>query len=1120
METKKLINILESGYSTENFIQLSKAIFKNNIDYINEVYEIINEDKDYKYIKSYKHLMNYTNDTDTIAIIEINLQKNSMVKRSRTAQRNFIAQILKDTGLTAALVSFYSEDYLQEWRLSFVKFEYILNEEGKFIQEITIPKRSSFLVGAFEPSHTAKKQLLNLISCNEVSLNIIEEAFGIEKVTKEFFEKYKEKYLELNDILQKNSDFMNIATDKGFTSQEFSKKLLGQIVFLYFLQKKGWLGVPALPDIISIDEYQDIIENLENEKYRLLFSRLFIKSHDQYLYNKEIAISIDIKELNDLVIQFRGTKYFKNFGYGDKAFLRNIFTKLGNNENYFEDYLEPLLYEALNEQRGSTNYYARFNSRIPFLNGGLFEAIENYDWKNLNFNIPNEFFVDKKGQGLFDIFDLFNFTVNESEPLEQEIAIDPEMLGKIFENLLEINNRKDSGSYYTPREIVHFMCQDSIVQYVTNHLGIEPEKMKTFIQIGDLIENKFYRTQIDEEIYTKAKEIDEHLSKMKIVDPAVGSGAFALGMLTQIVKIRSNLTYIMSQTLTETEHPSFFAERSIYNLKLASMQDNIFAVDLDYSAVDITKLRLWLSLIVDNEIDTVNPLPNLDCNIKVGNSLIDEYMGLKLFDRKKFRRSTNINKSELETKTISGKIQLNLFEEESIDNLITSLNELQKKLFRTHDKASKDLIKMRIEELEWAMLEYMITTQSHKKNVEEEFQKLRKSRSKPFFLWERDFSEIFDFNQGFDIVIGNPPYGAKLSKDDKKTISKWMIDTNNMNTAALFIDFSKNHLLRKDGVLAFIVPKSLLYSEKWFSLVETLSKKTVNLIDVEKAFEKVKLEQVVFLYNSGQKNRKNYIAQKFLNNEIKNTTIIETKLIEKFNAWICDVTDKDLEIAKNLNSKIIPLSKISTTKRGVGIQKLLQENGDIPVIGGRNIDRFTQLGIRGYVSVNDFANNSSKLDFMKNVKIMSQDLIGHIQNPVPHIKIKSCIDRTGMVLNLDTVQNTIIHDKNFTEEYIVSLLNSEFINWYTYKFIYCSAIRTMHFDNNYIGKIKIPSISIREQQPFVQYVKEIESLQSPIDGSISDVERYSELMKHINDLIFDLYGITEQDKKFIMAQFA
>lgn len=1115
MKSNELINILESPYTEENFRSLAKAIFKTNITKMVYREKIEENSVESAYIKSFSQLYHYENDLENILVLSINLKKNTTVKRARTAQRNFIAKILENNSYDGALVAFYNDDHLEEWRLSFIKFEYIF-EKGSIKKEITLPKRSSFLVGKSEPSHTAKKQLLSLIQQENISLNILEESFGIESVTKEFFERYKEKYLELNDLLQSNGEFMNLAEEKRFSSSEFAKKLLGQIVFLYFLQKKGWLGVPALPDKLTKEEYLNIMENLEDENSRTTLSKIYKFYDSLYFFDTNKAVAIKKSDLNNLVLQFKGTIYFKTFGYGDKDFLRTIFKKMSPNENYFENILEPLFYEALNLKRGSANYYPLLNSRIPFLNGGLFEPLENYKWKDIKFNIPNTFFVNDEKNGLFDIFDLFNFTVNESDPLEQEVAIDPEMLGKIFENLLEINNRKDSGSYYTPREIVHFMCQDSIAQYLSNKLNVSLEKVKTFVYMGEMVENESYREEFDNELLEKAFLIDDYLKNVKIVDPAVGSGAFALGMLTQIVKIRSNLTPILVKNLKDDECSLFERQRSIYNLKLESMQNNIFAVDIDYSAADITKLRLWLSLIVDNEIDTVNPLPNLDHNVRVGNSLIDEFKGIKLFDRKKFRRTKK--KSEIELDSISGLIQLNLFSDSS-EELLESLNKLQKYLFKTHDKDVKDLIKNKIEELEWGMLEYVLLENAKNKlEVLTEFNEFRKSRSKPFFLWERDFSEIFDFNGGFDIVIGNPPYGAKLSKEDKKTIKKWMKDTNNNNTAALFIDFSKNYLLRKDGVLTFIVPKSLLYSEKWFSLVKSLYKKTSVIVDVEKAFEKVKLEQVVFLYNQGQNNQKKYEAKKFLNNEFVNTLSIDTNLVDSLEAWVCDINQKDLSIINSLKRNLISLTDISTTKRGVGIQKYLEDENDIPVIGGKNIDRYFQNGIKGYVSQNVFAENSSKLEFMKNVKIMSQDLIGHIQNPIPHIKIKSCIDRTGEILNLDTVQNTIIHDENYTLEYVVALLNSNFVNWYTYKFIYSSAIRTMHFDKNYIGKIKIPIISKKDQQPFVNLVRQIENLKG-ITGEITDLLEYDVLTSTLNNLVYEAYKVPSNDIEYIESQF-
>jgi len=182
---------------------------------------------------------------------------------------------------------------------------------------------------------------------------------------------------------------------------------LGQIVFLYFLQKKGWFGVKRDAD----------------------------------------------------------------WGTGPKNFLRELFEgKHGTYKNFFNDILEPLFYEALAWERDD-DFYSRFNCKIPFLNGGLFDPINNYDWVHTDILLPNDLFSNDyktkegdNGNGILDIFDRYNFTVKEDEPLEKEVAVDPEMLGKVFENLLEVKDRKSKGTYYTPREIVHYMCQQSVIK--------------------------------------------------------------------------------------------------------------------------------------------------------------------------------------------------------------------------------------------------------------------------------------------------------------------------------------------------------------------------------------------------------------------------------------------------------------------------------------------------------------------------------------------------------------------------------------------------------------------------------------------------------------------------------
>ncbi len=207
---------------------------------------------------------------------------------------------------------------------------------------------------------------------------------------------------------------------------------MGQIVFLYFLQKKGWFGV-------------------ERDK---------------------------------------------EWGSGSKHFLRELFEKKhGNYKNFFNDILEPLFYEALRLERPG-DYYSRFNCRIPFLNGGLFDPLGDYDWWNTDILLPNDLFSNNRktkegdiGDGILDIFDRYNFTVKEDEPLEKEVAVDPEMLGKVFENLLEVKDRKSKGTYYTPREIVHYMCQESLVNYLATELEgkTSKEDIETLIKYGEAV---------------------------------------------------------------------------------------------------------------------------------------------------------------------------------------------------------------------------------------------------------------------------------------------------------------------------------------------------------------------------------------------------------------------------------------------------------------------------------------------------------------------------------------------------------------------------------------------------------------------------------------------------------
>jgi hypothetical protein len=541
-------------------------------------------------VKWYERIATYTDPRgEMLDILVVYLERQSSLERARTSLRNFVADYLTaghGQDKSAVLAAFVSPDET-DWRFSFVKLEYESAADAsgkvKVTETLTPARRYSFLVGAHEHSHTAQKQFLPLLERDDAkpSLEEIEKAFDIEKVTKEFFERYKDLFDNVRDALNKilkvnaavNKDFEK----KGIETDDFAKKLLGQIVFLYFLQKKGWFGV----------------------------------------------------------------KKGEAWGTGDKNYLRLLFRdretyyRPSDKRNFFNDILEPLFYNTLAVER-TDDYADRFSCKIPFLNGGLFEPLFGYDWVNTELLLPDSLFSNSErtkegdvGTGILDVFDRYNFTVNEAETLEKEVAVDPEMLGKVFENLLPENLRHKGGTYYTPRPIVSYMCQESLINYLATHLSDIPrEDMERFVRIG-YVQADFQAAGTDKQkakfglpdvISRNAPKIDKFLENITVCDPAIGSGAFPVGMMQEIVRAREALTSVEGM-----------AKRSTYDLKRHAIQNSLYGVDIDPGAVEIAKLRLWLSLVVDEDDRyAIQALPNLDYKIMQGNSLLDEFAGVRL----------------------------------------------------------------------------------------------------------------------------------------------------------------------------------------------------------------------------------------------------------------------------------------------------------------------------------------------------------------------------------------------------------------------------------------------------------------------------------------------------------
>jgi len=1089
-------------------------------------------------------------------------------RSGKKAQYKEGKKILKERQYDAGIFIFY--DQKGNFRFSLIYANYLGSR-----RDWSAFRRFTYFVS----KELTNKTFLQRIGDGDFSsLYKIKEAFSVEKVTKEFYTDiaywyfWAVQHVKFPADAEKEENGRNIAVIRMIT----------RLIFIWFMKERGLIS----QSLFNQSNISTLLNDLSFQKttyYKAILQNLFFAT-----------LNTKIKDR-----KFRFSKSFqgRNKNYMDHGIYRY--------EDYFKNREDML--EVFRD--------------IPFLNGGLFDCMDRRETQNeknveirmdgftdkeVGLNVPNFlFFSDEtnadlnkeygtinkkyKVSGLIDILSSYNFTIDENDPNDQEVALDPELLGKVFENLLASFNpetastaRKATGSYYTPREIVDYMVTQSLKEYFKTHLKEtdEPLNPPPLTGGGEGEGGRVFSNEIDSKVdllFTHDSEINPFnksdtsrmvtlIDNLRIVDPAVGSGAFPMGILNKLVFILSKLDPdnalwketqikaveksvpdpIVKQKLKEQIEGQFTEKNLDYGRKLYLIQKCIYGVDIQQIAVEIAKLRFLISLLVDERIDKtkenwgIEPLPNLDFKIMQGNSLISEFMGIDLDDDSKDKGQRSFFCDGMDELISQFKQKKNEYQnepdrdkkerlKEEVDNLIIAM-------FETKLKKQKSDYFSQLQAIE---NKYLVTLNEKERNeiIAKEKETLYKKtgfnleaierqlreftdgiKGKPFFAWKLYFAEVFHtFSnsplekgdsggcRGFDIVIANPPYGAEIDEITLKKIKQNLVDTNNSNSAALFIDYGKNRLIGKNGTLTFIVPKSLLYSENWFSLVKSMLGNVSILVDVEKAFENVKLEQVVFVYSKSI-HAKKYLARKFLDNEFIRSTNVPNDLVLKYKAWICDVSQEELDIAKNLKVDCVYMKDISETKRGVGLQKYLSPEGDYPVIGGKNIFRYGCNGVKGYLSKDVLSGERNKLSFMQQPKIISQDLVAHIQNPTPRIMITSFFDSAGKIIGLDTVQNTIITNNEFDYKYILALLNSTFVSWYTYKFIYCSAIRTMHFDNYYVGKIPIPKISNWDQHPVVTLVDQIlAAKQKDPDADTSALE------KQIDQMVYTLYDLTSEE---------
>src|SRR5574344_2599734 len=664
---------------------------------------------------------------EPLQIFDVTVSDRVMMERNRVNIQRLIRSVM-DQFSCAFMLFHYEDDTRWDWRFTFCR-------KGATNTDGTDHKRYTFLLGPRQSCKTAADNFMTLYDHREnIQIKDIERAFDVEALSKEFFDKYKgfyEDFVEyvtgkryvkksgkwVNEVRrdphpQMYADFGKLAID-GDTDKlvrDYIKKMMGRIVFLHFLQKKGWMGVPA----------------------------------------------------------------DKSWGEGNLQFMKDLYDKANDaqKDDFLDVVLEPL-FSALDEDRTKDDYFydtiTLGKLKVPYLNGGLFtrDRLDDVDTK-----FPREMF-EKFLKCLYE----YNFTIDESDPSDAQVGIDPEMLGRIFENLLEDN--KDKGAYYTPKEIVKYMCQESLKSYLQT--DIEDDAQKN--QISKFVET-YEANYIGGENSELATKLDERLKEVKICDPAIGSGAFPMGLLKELFFCRGAIEHFDNAAA----------------IKRHIIQNNIYGVDIERGAVDIARLRFWLSLIIDET--TPETLPNLDFKIMQGNALLESYEGVDL---------STIASRKIEIEKGQG-LQLSLY-----DNMVDvhrfQLQKLIDGYYNCTDHTRRKKILDEIAE--------KIKGQIKDQAINVDFGDIDFHETDKFFLWHTWFKDVFSrpSKQGFDIVIGNPPYGAKLSDDDKRRIksSYTTAKTHNgfkgsMDTFTLFIELGYN-LLSQNGSMAYIVPISLTSSD-------------------------------------------------------------------------------------------------------------------------------------------------------------------------------------------------------------------------------------------------------------------------------------------------------------------
>ncbi len=770
-------------------------------------------------------------------------------------------------------------------------------------------------------------------------------------------------------------------------------------------------------------------------------------------------------------------------------------------KEYYENKLEKLFFEVLNREELERD---NGDKLTPYLNGGLFDKSNTDFYGDPKLTFPNGYFNQ-----LFITLNKYNFTVDESSPEFQHVAIDPEMLGRIFESLLAEqidentgnSKKKATGAFYTPREVVSYMCEQSLIEYLKTKIPSAPDRDRRIDELvrmpeaifRDQDQNKRRDWKPYRESIIKALEGTKTESPLTVLDPAVGSGAFPMGMLHLLTKIYSRLD------------PKF--EKDISKLKRNILSRSLYGVDIEQTAIEITRLRAWLSIIVDiPESEKVEPLPNLEFKFVCANTLIP------------------LDNTEQAT--------------------FTTNNNLKDELITIRDNYFKTSIKVEKEKLQKKYLK--LTSQD---SFFDNKKTLQLKSYKPFDI--SSSSEFYDPElmhgvQAFDIVIGNPPYVnvEKIDKSIKDNIKIFKTAFQKYDLYVLFYEKGLD-LIKNNGILSYITSNKFLSQGYGYLIRKELLKYSIQYIinfnfDIfDSAVVRTCILQLIKNNKQGQNEIKiidienKNDSKKFDNEEYSliNQLIFESTVENNFRI---NLTDKKILLLKKIEHNTLRIDDICSVNYGLrpsseklNLKKksfIHETNLDLklkPYFEGKDMGYWLVEKISFLDYRSDVMYNPMFSELFENEKLVGLRTLSDIN------KLRFVYDNQSLYCNDSVVVLTLWHtfenveyqtikrlitqdklntSKNYSLKYLQSILNSKMIKFYVNELLYDGT----HFYPNHMKQLPIKKVAETGQRVFIDLVDQILTLKK--QNKDADTKN---LESQIDQLVYKLYDLTPEEIKIV-----